>query len=212
MARMEHGLLGSFSGKIGDVIGFKRNGIQYIRSISKKKNTDHSPARTAHMAKFTMLTKFLSPLSHFMNQVHKKNFKGKSGYNKLCSLNMKEIVTGSYPDFKIDYYKVVVTKGPLKQPDDATVACARPGKLVFTWNESNDHHYEMSTDFVYIAIYDDEIKCWKIFENAATRKDGKCTLNLTEHRGHPVQSYIGFIAHDGLRVSNSQYIGMINVL
>src|ERR1700676_3571729 len=110
MAKMESGVLGIFSGKNGDVVGYKRGGVQCIRSIPRKKNTDHSPVRIAQMAKFGLLTKFLSPLSRFMNQAHKKTFKNISVYNKLCSLNMKEIVTGDYPDFKIDYHKVVVTK------------------------------------------------------------------------------------------------------
>src|ERR1700676_2621261 len=172
MAKMESGVLGIFSGKNGDVVGYKRGGVQCIRSIPRKKNTDHSPVRIAQMAKFGLLTKFLSPLSRFMNQAHKKTFKNISVYNKLCSLNMKEIVTGDYPDFKIDYHKVVITKGSLMAPNDATVACARPGKLVFTWNESIDHHNEQATDHVYITVYDEEIKCWNVFENAATRQDG----------------------------------------
>ena len=73
MAKMEKGIFGSFSGKIGNVVGYVREGKQFIRNIPKKRKPITRP----------------------------------------CSLNMAEIVTGDYPNFKIDYHKEVVTKGSL---------------------------------------------------------------------------------------------------
>jgi Family of unknown function (DUF6266) len=212
MAKMEKGILGNFSGTIGGIVGYNRGGVQIIRSKSKKKKTKASPAQLTYRAKFGMVTRFLQPLRQFMNEAHKKSFKTPNAYFKLWSLNMQQIVQGEYPDFSIDYRKVLVTKGTLRGPADATVACARTGKLVFTWRESVDDDHGTALDRVYTTIYDDETKSWRISENAAIRKDGKCTLDITKFRGYPVQTYIGFISADGLRVSNSQYLGMVNVL
>jgi Family of unknown function (DUF6266) len=212
MAKMVGGLFGGFNGTIGNVVGYQFRGMQIVRSKSEKIQANYSPARVVQMTKFSLVTKFLSPLSQFMNLAHKKNFKTMTAYNKLWSLNMNQIIAGAWPDLRIDYRKVIVTTGSLPRPHEATVACARSGHLVLSWSNDFDCGSARSDDQLYVAVYNEETKTWKVFENIATRIDGSWILDMKAFRCCRLQTYIGFISADGLRVSDSQWLGMINVL
>ena len=210
---MQKGPLGGFTGRIGDVIGYIVNGVQYVRNAPKKRTRSVTPAQIIQRKRFSLMTKFLAPLTSFMNEVHKYHFYRKTGYSKLFSLNYREALTGQYPDFAIDYRRIRLTTGSLSGPVQMHVYCSGRGVLNFNWKDNScDERDSSPFDLLYLAFYDEDKKIWEIRKNIALREDIFLTIHLDDHRGNLLQIYGGFISADNRRVSNSHYLGMINVL
>jgi len=212
MAIMIKGLLGGFTGRLGNVVGYYYRGVNVIRTIPRKRKGPGKPAQIEQRVKFGMAVKFLKPLAPFMNRIHGKCFKNMSGYNKLCSLNMKQIITGAWPDFRIDYRQVKLTVGHLPRAVNATIALEKKSRIAVQWEAGLYHDHALPTDQLYLAFFEEESKKWKVLENIATRKDDRIVMDMVEYRCCRLQFYTGFISENGIRVSNSQYLGMINIV
>ncbi len=123
---MYNGILGGFSGRIGNIIGYMMNGYQYIRLAPKKRTGAATTAQMIQRKKFSIMIKFMSPVASFMNDVHKNKTRGKYCSNKLFSSNHREAVMGEYPYFTIDYRRFQLTAGTLSGPR-ADACKLRPG-------------------------------------------------------------------------------------
>jgi hypothetical protein len=172
-----------------------------------------SPGQIIQQEKFSLMTKFLVPLALFMNEVHKYQNRGKTGYHKLFSMNYREALAGQYPDFRIDHRRIRLTTGSLAGHSGIHVSCGQKGFLDFHWEDnSRDGQHADQCDLLYLAFYNEEEKCWEIKINMALRLDGFLTIRTGNQPGNRLQVYSGFISADGQRVSNSRYLGMINLL
>ena len=210
---MYNGILGGFSGRIGNIIGYMMNGYQYIRLAPNKRTGAATTAQMIQRKKFSTMIKFMSPVAYFMNDVHKNKTRGKYCSNKLFSANHREAVMGEYPYFTIDYRQFQLTAGTLSGPRLMHVSCDQDAFLNFHWDDqSNDYTDAHPLDRLYLAIYDEEEKNWELIVNAALREDIFISVDMKNHRGNQVQVYAGFISMDKRRVSNSQYLGMIKIL
>jgi Family of unknown function (DUF6266) len=211
MATMRKGPLGGFTGKLGGKVGYNFRGENKVRNAPKKYEGLVSFAQMEQRQKFSIGVKFLAPLRDFMNQMHKRTIRGISGYDKLSSANMTTMITGSYPDFSIDYNKVRLTTGSLPGVNNPSISCTDGGVLIIRWNDNSSNGSARYSDRIYVAFYDKESETWLIREQIAERGDGGKRLDMPAFRGKLLQVYIGLSSADGLRVSDSLYLGMIIV-
>ena len=63
MAKIEHGILGGFSGKVGTVIGGTWKGIDFMRSKSKRRNFVPTQKQLEQQVKFALIMRFVQPMS-----------------------------------------------------------------------------------------------------------------------------------------------------
>ena len=74
MGKYIKGILGSFLGKVGTVIGSSWKGIEYMRSRGKKSSKPPTQAQLIQQAKFKLLVRFVIPaaiqLLRFCSPVH----------------------------------------------------------------------------------------------------------------------------------------------
>ena len=209
---MHKGLMGGFTGRIGDKIGYIINGVQYIRSAPKKRTGPVSKEQTIQRGKFSMMTKFLSPLCPFINEVHEKSYRGEPRYHKLFSLNYRKALKGEYPDFSIDYRLLQLTTGALSGIQGIHVNCDKDACLDFHWDDNSNYYMGAHPwDRLYLAFYNEDKKCWEIKINMALREDAFVTTNMSSHRGDRLQIYAGFTSPYKRQVSNSMYLGMIKI-
>ena len=213
MGTFEQGYMGPFRGKLGTAVGSKWKGLYVLRSRPPRKRT--GPASESQLevqAKFSLMTKFLRPLTDLLNRTFKKSAVNMSGANKAFAEN-KKAVTGVYPDFTIDYAKVILSTGNFDNAGGPAANSAEAGKLVFTWKDnSNAAKKTLISDLAFVAAYSEELNSWIYEPKAATRNAGTFTLDVAEFSGKPVQTYIGFMSADGKKVSTSLFTGAVNVL
>src|SRR5450631_900865 len=211
MGTHKRGILGNFSGKVGTVIGSKWRGVWVMRGLSDSKRGKPNPTQLQQQAKFSMMMKFLQPLSSLVSQTYDNSPAEMSGMNKAFSDNIRNAITGVYPALTIDYSKVVLSKGALHNVDTANVASTVAGKLQFTWTD-NSGGDALPTDNAFVAAYSADLNRWIFSQNVAPRNAGTYSLDVTAFSGKAVQTYIGFLSADGQNVSNSLFTGQVNVL
>jgi hypothetical protein len=211
MGTHKRGILGNFSGKVGTVVGSTWRGIWVMRGLTDAKKGKPNPAQQQQQAKFSLMIKFLQPLSSLVGQTYDTSPAEMTGFNKAFSDNIRNAITGAFPALAIDYSKVILSKGAL--PNVSTVAAASTvaGKLAFTWTD-NSGGVALPTDTAFVAAYSADLNRWIFAQQTAPRNAGTYSLDVTAFSGKAVQTYIGFLSADGQSVSNSLFTGQANVL
>ena len=205
------GILGNFRGKVGAVIGSKWRGKYVMRGRPDVRKGKPNPALQQQQAKFALMVKFLQPLSLLLHDTYDISPAEMSGMNMAISENIRNAIAGAYPAFAIDYSKIVLSKGALRNVDNVTAASTIAGKLSFTWTDNSDQK-TLPTDIAFVAAYNVDLNRWIYTEQAAPRNAGTYSLDVTAFSGKTVQTYIGFVSADGQNVSNSLFTGQVNVL
>lgn len=116
MAIISNGILGSFSGKVGSVVGGSWRGIQYIRSLPKKIKRVPSEKMLNQQAKFSLVMSFVNPLRDFLKENYEdEKIKHMTSANLLSSHILRNAVQGNLPEIKLDYSKIIISKGTVEQ-------------------------------------------------------------------------------------------------
>jgi Family of unknown function (DUF6266) len=210
MGTITKGILGGFSGTVGTVIGGSWKGIDYMRSQPQKRSGNFSQAQLEQQAKFTVLMKFLETMAGLV-RISFKDFAIKmTGFNSAFSYNLKNAITGSYPNFSIDYSMVLVSRGDL--PNAIAPAVAASGNNVnFTWTNNSGTGSAKTTDKAILAVYCAALKSTIYKTNGTDRSSGADSLNVANFAGQTVETWIGFISEDGKAIANSIYTGQLSI-
>lgn len=108
MGRYGKGILGSFVGKVGTVIGSSWRGISYMRSLPVFKTGRTPPDKQLEQQmRFGLMTRFLSPVEPLLEIGFKNYAKQQTGYNGALSYNIKNAISGLYPALEVDYAMIM---------------------------------------------------------------------------------------------------------
>lgn len=122
MGKINQGILGGVSGQVGNVIGGTWKGIDYLRikpsSVANPKTPDQVDQRT----KFVTVLRFLQPITEFLRTGFKKYASGMTQFNSAMSYNLNNAVTGTYPNYSIDYPNALVSRGNLAGGENGAAA------------------------------------------------------------------------------------------
>jgi hypothetical protein len=213
MARYKDGINGAFIGKVGSVVGYQRKGVSYMRSLPKvKKHRAVSEKEQANRERFAAAQAWLQPLTGYVRLGYKNYSPRCEGFVAAKSYLMKHAMSGSFPDFVFDPSLMLVSFGNLPGCSDARAECEEPGKITFYWQKREKLEADRSSDLVMVLAYNPEKKLATADTAAARRASGKAELNnLIKHFGEEVHVYLSFTSSDRERVSNSQYLGKVQL-
>jgi len=211
MAIYSNGILGEFSGKVGTVVGSSWKGIPVIRKIPVRKQTEYSDLQKQQWARFRLMTGFLRPLTDLLNQTFKNSVTGMTCYNKAFSENIQAI-TGDYPEISIDYPRIVLSKGRLPLGEPPTISSPEDGKLLLSWKTGDGINWQLTSGAAFIAAYNEELGRWIIGQSIISESQSSCMLDVSPIKGKSAQTYIGFISRGYKKVSESRYMGLVNIL
>jgi len=210
MGTISKGILGGFSGTVGTVVGGNWKGIDYMRSQPSKRSGSFSQAQLEQQAKFKLLIAFQETMTGLVRISFKDFAKQMTGFNSAMSYNLKNAVTGIYPDFTIDYGLALVSRGDLPNAI-APSAVAAANNINFSWTDNTGTGSAKATDKAILAVYCPALKTTFYTTNGANRDAGTDTINVTNFAGQTVETYIGFISEDGRSIANSIYTGELTV-
>ncbi|MBU0697766.1 MAG: hypothetical protein KKE39_14755 [Bacteroidetes bacterium] len=212
MGRISKGVLGGFSGKIGNVVGGSWKGIDYMRikpsSVANPKTVGQVDQRT----KFTASLQFLQPLKDFV-KVGYKNFANKmTEFNSAMSYTLGNAITGISPDFIVDYSSALLSRGSLPGALNPSATSTVAGAVEVAWDDNTLNGTASATDKSLIALYNPN-KAEAVYTlEGASRSAGTETLVVpANYSGDDLEAYISFQSADGTSVSNSIYIGSVTV-
>lgn len=155
MATYKLGPLGSFSGKLGTVIGSYWKGIAVMRAIPANVTNPNTLAQQAQRAKFKLLTAFLLANSKFFKVGFAANDTKMTELNAAYKANFANVVGGIFPDIKLDFTKLTPSKGVLPSLDDFAVASTVANTLALSWADNSSLPGTAGTDRISLAVFDE---------------------------------------------------------
>jgi hypothetical protein len=212
MGKINQGILGGFSGKVGNVIGGNWKGIDYMRVKPASVANPQTEGQVDQRSKFSNVLQFLQPMKDFVKVGYKNYAIKMTQFNSAMSYILKNAVIGSYPNFTIDYANALISRGSLSGAMNGAAASSAAGAVEFTWGDNSSEGNAQATDKALILAYN-KTKGEAIFvTNGAVRTAGTQTLTVPDDfSGDSVECFIAFISEDGLSVANSKYVGSVTV-
>lgn len=209
MAIVTGGIFGLFSGPIGNIVGFHRKGVQYVRIRQTGKRTVATEAQLVQRAKFAKTIQFVSSMSKVLSETFRRTYLRRlTPCNYMQRYILKNALTGGYPTFNIAYGEVPVSQGKLLNATHAT-AGARGSIITYSWSydpaASDRHGYDKSILVVYCEALNQCI--YKIA--GEPRYSGSDRLEVREFRSREVHTWLSFVSADGKDVANSMYTGRL---
>jgi len=212
MGKLPNGILGGFRGKVGPVVGTQWKGIEVIRSLPPGKRRKSSEDQLKQQAKMSLMTSFISPLSTFLNSTYQSVTVHMSCFNRALSYNLRDAITGDYPEFKINFPYVILGVGYLRNVETPKISSDSEGRLTFSWRDNSNEGSARATDQFFGAVYCVELKHWQAWKEGPKRNAGSYTLDVSAFSGKAVHTYIGFLSADAKFVTTSLYVGLIDIL
>ncbi len=156
------------------------------------------------------MDRFMQPLRPLLIELD-KSFHDLPLFNEVLNENTQHGFKGRYPACRIDYSKLILSKGSLPNPTDLTVSSRKPGKLVFRWTNNNGIGESLPSDLLFIAVTNRKSQCWIVNYNTEKRSACRYSMDASILQGKPVKVYAGFISDDSQRISTSLFLGKVRV-
>ena len=207
MGTLNKGLLGGFSGKVGNVVGSSCRGVEYIKSPPAKMTNPRTQGQTKQRSKFVVTQNFLRTITPFI-RVGFKDFalEGMSAFNAAMSYNMLNGIETSSAGNVLNYPDILVSRGSLSFSNSINTKITK-GELHFSWDTANKENAKPNDQVMLIAYNSKkEVSVYDI--NGGKRNAGATSLDLPpDWNGDIIETYIAFKSEDGSMVSNSCYSG-----
>jgi hypothetical protein len=213
MARIPDGIFGAFIGNVGNVNGYMRNGVNFVRSKRRKSSAPMSPKRLAQQLKIKVCNDFTRPFcgTGFFNKTFPAYGHSGTGFNRATSAIMNLAIIGTYPDTAINYAQVLISKGPLPGAWNASTAVSSDGTILFGWEDNTGTGTAKASDKVVLVAHFPALKTAFFTIGAAMRKDGEALLKTTNERREMAETWIGFLSNDEEDAGDSVYCGRVDL-
>ena len=213
MARINQGISGGFSGKVGTVVGGNWNGIDYMRSNGTGRKDAKSRTQLDQRARFLTVMQFLSPLKEFLHVGFKNRAQGITAYNAATAYHLEHALTGNFPDYRIDYSRVRVSHGKLPGVLNPAAVSVSPAEIRFTWDNNSSAIDAMADDRALVVIYNPVRQSSLSFTGGSTRLGGSQNITLpVRFSGDVVHCYMAFRNIGQTVISESCFVGSMIVL
>lgn len=212
MGKINQGILGGFSGKVGNVIGGNWKGIDYMRVKPASVANPKSEGQVDQRSKFSTALRFLQPLNEFLKVGYKNYAVKMTQFNSAMSYTLKNAMIGTYPNFTVDYANALVSRGALTAASNGTVTSPAAGAVFFSWTDNSSEGNAKGTDKAMLLIINNA-KGEAIFTTAGQGRntEGQTLVVPNDYSGDQVECFISFVSVDGSSVANSKYIGSLTV-
>lgn len=213
MAKYRKGILGSFSGKVGNVVGGTWNGIDYMRSIPNNRKDPKTDAQMAQRERFKLVNVFLQKIKPVVNTGFMTGKKRMTALNRASSYNIKNAISGEYPEQKINFEALMISRGDLIPPRDSLAESTTPIQVDFSWSDNSGVGSAKADDRALILAYNTtKDRAIFIAEDGPQRQDGQYALEVPAgYGGDSMETYLAFVSADGTTSSDSEYLGTVAV-
>ena len=211
MGKINQGILGGFSGRVGSVIGSIRQGINMMRAKPNSPYKSRTLAQLQQRAKFALAISALQPITPFLRVGFKQYAYRQSGFNAAMSHTVRNAIKGEYPDYAVDYPNLIVARGTLTGINVAT-AEVLAGKIKIKW-ELNSGNEGQATDKALVMVLNPAKGQAAYITDGAPRSAKSQELAVSPYwAGDAVEVYLAFISEDGNEVATSVYLGAVTIV
>jgi hypothetical protein len=207
MATIKKGILGGFSGKVGNVVGANWKTISYMRSHAQKVKNPRTPKQIAHRQKFKLMFDYLKPITPFLKVGFQLYAQKQTPHNAALSYNMKNAVFGTSPNWWLNKHRILVTRGnltPIKR-----VFFHRNGQHIFlNWGDNTGVGNSKPDDNSLIIVYNTTKGEYLSTINGPERNYRMAGFRIPDSwKDCWFDVHFAFISADRKQVSNSVFVG-----
>lgn len=212
MGKIKQGVLGGFSGKVGNVIGGSWKGIDYMRIQPSSVANPKTDLQVSMRSKFMLVVQFLQPLIAVLRVGFRNYAIRMSAFNSAVSHNYHNALQGSYPNYSIDFANVLVSRGKLTGALNPAIASGSAGTVTLSWEDNsadgNANLYDKTIAVVYNESKGEAVTLLGESERSATSQSVTVPDSWASDMVH---GYVAFYTEEGALVSNSDYAGSVAV-
>ena len=207
MGSYSKGANGTFSGKVGSVVGSSWRSIDYLKGLPKKSTKVATIDQITQRAKFALAPLYLRPIKDILNiGFGDKKLNKITGYNAAVKVFLTQAVGGVYPDFEVDYSKMVMSKGSLSV-FHGLGSTLQGSDLILTWQNILNRYNSFADDALIVIIFNETKMMYLIYEEMI-RADLTYTVSIgPEFAGDVFYTWAFALKREGDVVANSQYLG-----
>jgi hypothetical protein len=153
MGILYSGIHGGYQKRTGPLVGRRLRGKSVISAVQHKSLIPRSAGQLAQQLKVSLINSFLSGFKPIIN-VGFVPIKKHTPMNAAFAQNFSIVFDGDYPDYKINYSKMVCSRGKLQSLNSLLVT---PGDeldtIKFKWLPNLQNRLNRNTDYVCFAVY-----------------------------------------------------------
>lgn len=199
-----------FSGRLGNTVSYLLNGQAVQRKIGAKKKSS-----TQNQLPSQQVTRLVNTFLRPVRALVKFGFQAeaaaamKTGYTMATIYTRANAIVGVYPNQRIDFERVLFTRGNLPTTLEATTEVL-PGGIKFNWEDQLSDFRQHLHDRSILIAYNVDTGAAYYELHGNRRHQGTDTLFLPGFK-HKVklETYLSFISLDQFTVSNSVYLGSL---
>lgn len=215
MGKLNDGLFGAFTGRIGNLVGYSLGGVDLVRKRPRRRSKHSATEKQLEQReRFALAIKFLTPITEVVGAYFGKRHKTKSRFNFAVSYNLEHSIVPSVGGgFEINYQKVMISKGDLRGVDSGMITSLPNQELKLDWTDNSGQGSAKDTDVMLVVLYSPGQDLFHIFNPAALR--GQTTVTLTVpgfFRGDEVHIWVAMVTEDRKEASVSSYLGTADIL
>ncbi|MDT0294177.1 DUF6266 family protein [Mesonia ostreae] len=208
MGKINQGILGGLSGKVGNVIGGSWKGIDYLRIKPSSVANPRTKGQVNQRTKFAVTLQFLQAVKPFIKVGYKKLAIKKTEFNAAMSFILNNAITGIEPNFEIDYQNAKLSRGALSEPLNAATDLTVPGQITFNWDDNSAEGNANENDKAMLLAYNPLKRESISVLNGAQRDAGAEIITIpSSYSGDNLELFMAFISEDETELSNSIYLG-----
>lgn len=128
---------GNLTGKLGNMVGFVREGKNLLR-VKSRRTAPPTEKELINRAIFKLVQDWVTPLNPFVNQGFRNYSERMAGANAAKSLIHREALHRNGYDSYIDPSLVKVSSGDLSLPETLQATLTAQGEVEFGWDPTID--------------------------------------------------------------------------
>jgi hypothetical protein len=213
MATFRKGILGSFSGTVGPVVGATYRGQDVLRSRPRKSTKPATDLQMMQRRKFGKAVQFITPAKMIIADYFGSAAGVKSRFNLATSYYISNVISYENEEAVLDYSKGLYAKGNLLNTQSLVCQAYESAKLVLTWLDNSNQADTKASDDLMVVVVDEETESYEFFLKVAKRNALEVVLDLPNYLGASKVHVYGFMVSEDEKVnSTSQYLGQFEVL
>lgn len=198
---------GNLTGKLGNLVGFVREGKNLFR-VKVRRTAPPTEKELLNRYIFKLVQEWVTPLNPFVKLGFRNYRERLWGANAAKSLIFKEALQRNGYDSHIDPSLVKLSAGPVPLPASLQVEKTAEGDLEFSWDPTSEGNAS-PRDRIMMLAYHTEAGRAQFELSGAKRYQGRDRLPMFSALPGTWQLYAAFIGEEGVGQSESRYLGSI---
>ena len=209
MAYIPFGILGDFSGKIGNIVGcICKNRSSYIRTRPMVYHDAKTAEQLRNRATMKTVMAFMSKAKVFAKCTFAQAAVGMTTTNVATKLNYHKVTVEGVEEVRMDYRRVRLSVGKMMVLDSAVVL-KEEGRLMLRWLSRIDTEYSGMMDWVHVFVYNEDRHAEMTMLEACRRRDEELELRVPEKwKEEMLHVYVAVSDAREREFGNSQYFGL----